>query len=317
MGSLISALTGGGSRAAADAQADAAYAGIEVQKKTLEEQIKLARESLDLQRDYLNQSLEMTEPYRNAGEVAMARYESLLFGVPIKDTAAYKAAASVAPKSVTSDFSDQFKSMYASTNPKYLGQKLFYDTKSRKVGLTGDVDLGVTVQKDEANLQADLQKALGVAQAPEEKDLSAFGDVNEKYGFETTPGYEFRRDEGLKGVERTAAARTGVLNGATLKATERYAQDYATNEYDNVLRRIGGVADMGLSASTNAAGSTLSSAGMQSGVLSQLAQDYGDYGANVADLNTQIGAARASGYLGTQSAYTSLFNTGLEVAGFL
>jgi hypothetical protein len=43
--------------------------------------------------------------------------------------------------------------------------------------------------------------------------------------------------EGQKGIDNSAAARGGVLSGATLKATERFRQDYATNEYDNFLAR--------------------------------------------------------------------------------
>lgn len=46
-----------------------------------------------------------------------------------------------------------------------------------------------------------------------------------------TPGYQFRLDQGLQGVERSAAARGGLFSGATLKGLDEYAQDYASNEY--------------------------------------------------------------------------------------
>jgi hypothetical protein len=51
--------------------------------------------------------------------------------------------------------------------------------------------------------------------------------------FETAPGYEFRKAEGAKGAENSAAARGGLLSGAALKAMERYGQDFASNEYGN------------------------------------------------------------------------------------
>jgi len=51
--------------------------------------------------------------------------------------------------------------------------------------------------------------------------------------FETAPGYEFRKEEGQKGVENSAAARGGLLSGAALKAIQRYGQDFASNEYGN------------------------------------------------------------------------------------
>ena len=50
--------------------------------------------------------------------------------------------------------------------------------------------------------------------------------------FTTAPGYTFRLAEGMKGVENSAAARGGLLSGAALKATQRYGQDFASNEYD-------------------------------------------------------------------------------------
>jgi hypothetical protein len=55
--------------------------------------------------------------------------------------------------------------------------------------------------------------------------------------FTESPGYEFRLKEGQKTLERSAAARTGVLGGDTERALVRYGQDYATNEYDNFLSR--------------------------------------------------------------------------------
>jgi len=52
-----------------------------------------------------------------------------------------------------------------------------------------------------------------------------------------SPGYQFRLGEGLKSIDRTAAAKGGALSGSAIKAAQRYAQDYATNDYDNYLSR--------------------------------------------------------------------------------
>ena len=51
--------------------------------------------------------------------------------------------------------------------------------------------------------------------------------------FETAPGYQFRKEEGQRGVENSAAARGGLLSGAALKAIQKYGQDFASNEYGN------------------------------------------------------------------------------------
>lgn len=49
-----------------------------------------------------------------------------------------------------------------------------------------------------------------------------------------SPGYQTRLDAGFQARERSAAARGTVLNGGTLKALERYGQDYAQNEYQQL-----------------------------------------------------------------------------------
>lgn len=51
------------------------------------------------------------------------------------------------------------------------------------------------------------------------------------------PGYQFRLDEGQKALERSAAARGGLTSGGTIKATERYAQGLASQEYQNAYNR--------------------------------------------------------------------------------
>ena len=45
------------------------------------------------------------------------------------------------------------------------------------------------------------------------------------------PGYQTRLDAGNLALDRGAASRGSVLSGGMLKARERYAQDYAANEY--------------------------------------------------------------------------------------
>lgn len=49
-----------------------------------------------------------------------------------------------------------------------------------------------------------------------------------------SPGYQARLDASLQARNRSAAAQGTVLNGGTLKALDRTAQDYATNEYQTL-----------------------------------------------------------------------------------
>lgn len=54
---------------------------------------------------------------------------------------------------------------------------------------------------------------------------------------ENDPGFQFRRDQGNQGIQRSAAAQGSILSGGTQKALAQYNQDYASNEFQNVFNR--------------------------------------------------------------------------------
>lgn len=51
------------------------------------------------------------------------------------------------------------------------------------------------------------------------------------------PGYAFRLSEGLKGLDRQAAARGGLISGAALKAAVGYGQEAGSQEFGNSYNR--------------------------------------------------------------------------------
>lgn len=55
--------------------------------------------------------------------------------------------------------------------------------------------------------------------------------------FEESPGYQFRLQEGVKALQRSAAASGNLLSGKTGKALVRYGQEYGAGEYQNFLNR--------------------------------------------------------------------------------
>ena len=59
------------------------------------------------------------------------------------------------------------------------------------------------------------------------------------------PGYNFRLGEGMKALERSAAARGGLLSGGTGKALTRYGQDFGSNEFSNAYNRLANIANLG------------------------------------------------------------------------
>jgi hypothetical protein len=98
-----------------------------------------------------------------------------------------------------------------------------------------------------------------------------YGQYARSFGmgdFEQDPGYAFRQSEGLKGLDRSASARGGILSGSALKNIQRFGQDLASQEYQNAFNRyqteraarlntLGGLSSAGQSAAnvmTGAAG---------------------------------------------------------------
>ena len=57
------------------------------------------------------------------------------------------------------------------------------------------------------------------------------------FQYSEDPGAGFRMAEGVKALDRSAAARGGLLSGATLKGVQRYGQDLGSQEYGNAFNR--------------------------------------------------------------------------------
>ena len=55
--------------------------------------------------------------------------------------------------------------------------------------------------------------------------------------FQADPGYGFRMSEGMKALERSAAARGLLQSGGTLKGVQKFGQELASSEYENAFSR--------------------------------------------------------------------------------
>ena len=55
--------------------------------------------------------------------------------------------------------------------------------------------------------------------------------------FSADPSYQFRKKEGMDGIQSSAAASGGLLSGAALKALTGYNSDLASQEYNNAWQR--------------------------------------------------------------------------------
>lgn len=126
----------------------------------------------------------------------------------------------------------------------------------------------------------------------------AGGDFNRDFtmaDFTADPGYQFRMDEGLKGVSSSAAARGGLLSGGTLKALTKYGQDVASNEYSNAYNRFNNDRTQRFNRLSGIAGTGQTATNVTGQLGQQAASD-------IAQNQLGIGNARASGYVGTANA---------------
>lgn len=95
------------------------------------------------------------------------------------------------------------------------------------------------IQREMFERQIELQepwRAAGVEALNRLIPLTRYQRFGERQ-FRQDPGYAFRLAEGQKALERSAAARGGLLSGGTLAATQRYGQDMASQEYQNAFNR--------------------------------------------------------------------------------
>ncbi len=278
-GSLISA---GASNKAANTQADA------------------TERAAQLQNEQYLKGVELQEPFRQGGLQGQNRLLTYLGigGTPQYDDTAYNKALADYNASLSRLDPSQFTTGGGGGGGYYIssGDQEIYQGGTGGTGGTFD--------------QAGYDTARAGIVAPDrEKFRLTSGDVNDpNFGKYATaeytpemfakgqdPGYQFRLKEGMQGLERSAAARGGLLSGGTLKGIQRYGQDMASQEYQNAFNRY----------QAERAG-TLNPLQSLAGVGQSTANTLGTMGMNYANQVGELyqgGAnARASGYVGGANA---------------
>ena len=143
--------------------------------------------------------------------------------------------------------------------------------------------------------QQQIMQLLGVggdANAP------GYGSLAKPFGmdqFNADPGYAFRQSEGMKALERSAAARGGLLSGSAMKGIQRFGQDLASQEYQNAFNRYQVERAARLNPLQSLMGSGQSATNVMTSATGQTAQAQGQDIYNAAQ-------ARASGYVGSANA---------------
>jgi hypothetical protein len=280
---FVAAATVVGSLISADAASSAART-----------QAKSADRAADLQREQFERGVELQEPFRQAGILGQNRLMTLLGlgGTAQYDDTAYNKAL------------QDYNARLSALDPSQFTTGGGYVTGAGDSGTDYYDPSGGTF-----NQKAYDAARAGIVAPDREQFRMAGGDTGaadfgkyataeytpEMFAKGIDPGYQFRLKEGMQGLERSAAARGGLLSGATLKGITRYGQDAASQEYTNAFNRYQAERAGTLNPFQSMAGQGQSTAN----TLTNLGMNYAN---QAGEAYMGAGNARASGYVGGANA---------------
>jgi len=262
-GSLLGGVLGGAAaKSAANTQADAAQKGIDAQTQAKNDQLAALTSSLEKQlaatggvvtpeiqnaQNYIQQIKDSIAGYgTNAGNVAaMTRDEQMRYASDVLNNR-------------TGNALNVYQQQQGYMNPVY------------QAGVQG---------------QGQLMNYLGLGQNTGNANFGQYANAQftpDQFLANQDPGYGFRFSEGQKAVERQAAARNGLISGAALKASQRFGQDMASQEYQNAFNRY-------QTSRTNTLSPLQQLTGQGAAAAGQLGQYAGAYGNAVDNAYTGYG----------------------------
>lgn len=273
--------------------------GADAASSAADAQIAAANRAAELQKEMFERQIQLQEPFRQAGLTAQQRYMNLLGltqGPQTRSEAEIRNALAA----------------------QYMrpGREGYYATRELGGEAGGTESYWVPGEpgvQDEAGFNAALQAELA-RQAKAVQDYEAlkaspeFGKYARDFSmsdFEADPGYAFRMQEGLKALDRQAAARGGLISGGALKAAQRYGQEAASQEYTNAFNRYQVNRANQLQPLQSLMGSSQTAANTLTGAA-------GQYGQTAGEAYMGAGNARASGYMGGANALAGAIGQGLN-----
>lgn len=248
-----------------------------------------------LQREMFDKQTELQEPFRQAGLAGQNRLLHLLgLTVPTTGTTGGTDAAAIR----------------AQLLPQYTTRTQAPSTWTQLDEIMTEVPGAFTNTVDEAGLGAAIQQRMAQpaqsAQTP--NNDPAFGSLMRDFGmsdFQADPGYAFRMSEGSKALERSAAARGGLLSGRAAKDTMRFGQDLGTQEYGNAFNRF--QINRG-----NKLNPLMALSGVGQTATNQVANAAGNFGQGASQTIQGAGNARASGYVGQANSWNNAIGQGIN-----
>jgi hypothetical protein len=135
----------------------------------------------------------------------------------------------------------------------------------------------------------------GLTIDPNSPDYGKYGRDFSMSDFQADPGYAFRLSEGQKALDRSAAARGGLISGGALKAATRLGQDMGSQEFTNAFNRY----QTNRTNQINPLQSLMGSGQTATNFVGNAGQNYAT---NAGNAYGAAGQAQASGYMGMANA---------------
>ena len=270
------AISGGAALLAGGAQADAASQAAALQAEATRESVGEQRRQFNLLRGDL-------APYRETGQNALAQYAAL-YGIGRGggggDNALVGGAGGGDPPGYPAYGPDNY---FVDAHARAAAQGIPLLAAHRQIGaeFTAANPPGATDSGGDSGFLS-------------QEEMQAARDR-----FMETPGYQFRFDEGIRALDRSASATGRLRGGGYTRELTRYGQGVASGEFENYANRLSGLAGMGQ-------GSTVSTGtlGVQTGA--NIGNTLTRGAALQGNALMAAGTARASGYAGAANAASGL-----------
>lgn len=291
-----SAIAAHGAGQAADAQVNAANHAADVQAQA-------SRDALSLQKDQFAVQQQNISPWLNIGRGGLVNLANLM-GLPISGdipgTPGTPGSTIRVPSGNINPGDDNSDTALDGFNNE--GGQSHSGLATRGGATFMDQAVPGTPGTPSTPLSSLINPALGATGSLNFVPPTAATEMND-------PGFQFRLDQGQKAITNSAAAKGNLLSGATAKAAERYAQDYSSNEYQNVYNRE-------LANNTAQFNKLAAISGVGQNAASTLNADSQNFANNASNITinagnnaaqgiNNAGAARASGYVGGANAWSS------------
>jgi hypothetical protein len=164
--------------------------------------------------------------------------------------------------------------------------------------------------------QNELLDLLGLSGNTGAKDYGTLARAFTGQDMYKDPGYAFRLGEGVKALDRSAAARGGLLGGNQMRGLTEYGQQLGSQEYQNAFNRFQAEKQARLNPLQSIMGAGQTSANTLTGAAGNLGA--GTAAALMAGGNATAenlinqGNIRASGYIGGANAISNAIGQGVN-----